>query len=154
MNGWRRYLELQAQSRTGLSAGLVVAAAIGLMAALATLILAIVAIYIGLADRYSPLTAALVLTIAFLLITIVALACCILVQRRNVQRAQLALALAARSSAPWLDARTMAMGMQVGRAIGWRKLVPLVAVGFLAAELAKGFLNREKTDANQAGEEA
>jgi hypothetical protein len=153
MNGWRRYLELQAQSRTGLSAGVVVAAVIAVMAALATLILAIVAIYIGLADRYSPLTAALVLTIAFLLITIVALACCILVQRRNVQRAQLA--LAARSSAPWLDARTMAMGMQVGRAIGWRKLVPLVAVGFLAAELTKGFLNREKTDANdQAGEEA
>jgi hypothetical protein len=154
MSGWRHYLELQAQSRTGLSAGVVTAAVIALMGALATLILAIVVIYMVLAERYSPLTAALVLTIAFLLITIVALACCILVQRRNVERATLALA-ARGNSAPWLDPRYMAMGMQVGRAIGWRKLVPLVAVGFLAAELAKVYLNREKNDANdEAGEEA
>ena len=65
---------------------------VGMWVALAG-ILVIVAIYIGLADRYSPLTAALVLMIAFLLIAIVALACCILVQRRNVQRATLALHL-------------------------------------------------------------
>src|SRR5262245_18353542 len=101
MNGWRRYLELQARSRTGLSGGVIAAAVIGMVAGLITLGLAVTSLFIWLAEVYTPLTAALILTGGFLLITVIALVGCVVLQRRNAEQARLA--LAARSNQPWLD---------------------------------------------------
>jgi ABC-type nickel/cobalt efflux system permease component RcnA len=152
MSGWRRYLELQAQSKTGLSTGVIVCGLLAAVSAAVTLGLVIFAAFIWLAERYTPLTAALVLALAFLLITIVALLCCIMSQRRTVERAKLA--LATRSNAPWLDPKFMAVGLQVGRAIGWKKLVPLLAVGVLAAGLGKEWFGRARAaDHNDADED-
>jgi len=157
MNGWRRYLELQARSRTGLSGGVIAAAVVGMLAAMVTLGLAVTSLFIWLAQAYSPLTAGLILTAAFLLITLIALVCCVLLQRRNAEQAKIA--LAARSNQPWLDPRTMAMGLQIGRAIGWRKIVPLVAAGLLAAEIARHVMGRrrpasDESDADDERDEA
>jgi hypothetical protein len=54
------------------------------------------------------------------------------------------LALAARSQTPWLDPKYLGVGMQIGRAIGWRRLVPLAAVGILAAGIAKEWIGRNR----------
>jgi len=66
------------------------------------------------------LTAALVLALAFFLITIVALLCCIVAQRRTVERAKLA--LATRSNAPWLDPKFMTVGCRSGAPSAGRSL--------------------------------
>src|SRR5262249_60833449 len=113
-------------------------AIVAAVAAAITLGFLICAAFIGLAQRYDPLTAALVLGGAFLLITIIALVACSIVHRRTAERARLA--LAARSQTPWLDPRYLGVGLQVGRAIGWRKLVPLLAGGLLKAGLARGWV--------------
>jgi hypothetical protein len=135
MSGWLRHLELTVKSRTGLSEGVLVWGLIAVFCAAATLVFLIIAAFVALAERYGPLIAAMVLGGFFLLITVIAIGCCLESQRRTATGAKLA--LEARSHAPWLDPRFLGVGVQVGRAIGWRRLVPLAAVGVLAAGLAK-----------------
>jgi hypothetical protein len=58
--------------------------------------------------------------------------------------------LAVRSTAPWITPGNFAVGMQMGRAIGWRRLVPLIAVGVLAAHLAKEWFGNDDADERDA----
>jgi hypothetical protein len=143
MNGLLRYLELQARSKTGLSSGVALWAVVVVVAASATLAFLAFAAFIWLAQRYNPLTAALVLSGVYLLITIIALAACSLAHRHTVEQARLA--LAARSHAPWLEPRYLSVGIQVVRTIGWRRLVPLLAVGVLAAALGREWLGQDRS---------
>src|SRR5262249_28480818 len=83
--------------------------------------------FIWMAERYDPLTAAIVLASFFLLATIIAAICCLWSRRRTIEQAELA--LAARRNATWLDPKVVSSVIQV---VGWRKLVPLLAVGILA----------------------
>jgi thiol:disulfide interchange protein len=108
MQGLRNYLQLKAQSKTGLSAGLLVWALIGMFCAAATLGFVVLAVFIWLAERYGALNAALVLGGFFFAITVIA----------------------------------VGVTMQVSRAIGWRKLAPLLAVGVLAAGLGMQWYGR------------
>lgn len=135
MWGWLRYFELQAKVRTGLSTSVVTWATVAAMCAAVTIALVIVAIAIWLADRYGPLTAIVMLGGFFLCVTIMALIACQFAYRQTVARAKQALAV--RSSAPWLNPGNLAVGMQIGRAIGWRRIVPLIAVGVIAAGISK-----------------
>jgi hypothetical protein len=142
MKGWLRHLELTVKSKTGLGADVLVWALLAVLGAAATLGFLIGAAFIGLAERYGPLTAALALGGLFLAITITAVACCLASQRRTVASAKLE--LAARSHSPWLDPKFLGVGVQIGRAIGWRRLVPLAAVGVLAAGIAKEWFGRTR----------
>jgi hypothetical protein len=143
MSGWLRHLELIVKSKTGLGSDVLVWGLVAGLGGAATVGFLIFAAFIGLAERYGPLAAALVLGSLFLSITIIALICCLSAQRRTVASAKLA--LSARSHAPWLDPKFLGAGLQIGRAIGWRRLVPLAAVGVLAAGLTKEWLGRNRT---------
>jgi hypothetical protein len=149
MKGWLRHLELTVKSKTGLGEDVLVWALIAVLGAAATLGFFIGAAFIGLAERYGPLTAALALGGLFLVITITAVACCLASQRRTVASAKLE--LAARSPAPWLDPKFLGVGMQIGRAVGWRRLVPLAAVGVLAAGIAKEWFGRDRPSTGETG---
>ena len=61
------------------------------------------------------------------------------------------LELAARSNANWLDPKLMAVGFQLGQAIGWRRLRSLAAVALLAAGLAREWLGRERSAIGRRG---
>ena len=52
-----------------------------------------------------------------------------------MQRARLE--LAARSTTSWLDPKLVAVGVQIGQAIGWRRLASLAALAVLAGAAAK-----------------
>ena len=142
VSGWLQHLELTFKSKTGFGAGVLAWGLIALLAAAATVVFLIVAGFVALAERYGPLVAALALGGMFLLVTIIAVVCCLSSRRQTVAAAQLA--LAARNQAPWLDPRYLGVGIQIGRAIGWRRLVPLAAVGVLAAGLAKEWIGRSR----------
>src|SRR5260370_38538672 len=71
MGGWRRYLELQAQAKTGLSLGLFVWALLAVVFGVLTAGFVLLIAFIWLAERYSPLTPAIVLAGLFLLATII-----------------------------------------------------------------------------------
>jgi hypothetical protein len=145
ISGWLRHLELTIKSKTGFGSGVLVWGLTALLGGAATLGFFILAAFIALAARYGPLIAAFGLGSLFLLLTLIAGFGCVSSRRRTVAGAQLA--LEARSHAPWLDPKFVGVGLQIGRAIGWRRLVPLAAVGVLAAGLAKEWFGR----AGQAG---
>jgi len=151
MGGWLRYLELQAKVKTGLSSGVAVWAIIAAVASVVTFGFILLTAFIWLAERYSPLTAALILTGFFLLVSIIALIACMLARNSTVKRARVQ--LAARSNTPWLDPRYFSVGLQVVRAIGWRRIVPLFAVGVIAAGLAREWAgSRARDGAGEADE--
>src|SRR6516164_245077 len=120
MRGWLRYFALNAQVRTGVSGWVLVWALIAAAAAAAAAVFLLVAAFVWLADRYGSLTAGVVLGCAFALIALIALLACLIARRRNMQRARLE--LAARSTTSWLDPKLVAVGVQIGQAIGWRRL--------------------------------
>jgi anti-sigma-K factor RskA len=140
MGGWLRYFTLKAQARAGVSSQVVVWGVIAVVTAVVALVFFLIAAFIWLADRYTPLTAGLLLGGVFLLVALLALIVCLVIRSRNRERARVE--LAARSSAGFLDPKLMAMGFQIGQAIGWRRLVSLAAVGVLAAGLAKEWTAR------------
>lgn len=142
ISGWVRYLRLTAEAKTGLSAQILIWALVGAFCAFVTFFFVVLAAFIWLAERYSALAAALILAAFFLLLAIFAAIICAVTRRRTVERAQLA--LAARSNAPWLDPRIVGVGLQIGRTIGWKRIVPLAAVGVLAAGFAREWFNRDE----------
>lgn len=135
MSGLLQYVRLQVKLRTGLSSTVVVWAILAAVCGIVTFVIAIVAADIWLADLYTPLTAALILGAFFLLLTVVAVTVCVIGHRRTVTQATQALAL--RSNAAWITPQTLAIGLQIGRALGWRRLLALLALGIMAAGLAK-----------------
>jgi hypothetical protein len=152
LTGWVNYLQLKAKVKTGFSPAVAVFAVIAVIASAMTFILLIFTAFIWLAERYSALTAALILSLFFLLIAILAAVCALMTQRRVVERAKLA--LEARSNSPWLDPTMVATMLQLGRSVGLRRIVPLVAAGFLAAGFAKEWLRDRTAEEAEASEEA
>lgn len=151
MSSWFQYLKLHAQARTGLTYPVVAWAMVAVVCGAVTFVFVILTIGIWLAERYGPLAAALTLGGFFLLATIVAIIACAVGHRRSIEHANQALAV--RSNAAWVNPKTLLMGMQIGRAIGWRKIVPLMAVGVIAAGLTKEwFGDRADSDQRTAAE--
>jgi hypothetical protein len=74
--------------------------------------------------------------------TIIAAISCLWSRRRTIEQAELA--LAARRNAIWLDPKVLGGAIQASRAVGWRKLVPLLAVGMLAAGVGMEWFGRER----------
>jgi dipeptide/tripeptide permease len=144
MGGWRRYLELQARAKTGLSSSLFIWAFLAFVFGIVTAGFVLLVAFIWLAERYDPLTAAMTLAGLFLLATIIAAVCCLSSRRRTIEQAEFA--LAARRNATWLDPKVLGSAIQVSRAVGWRKLVPLLAVGVLAAGVAMEWFARDRSE--------
>jgi hypothetical protein len=142
MGGWRRYLELQAQAKTGLSSGLFVWALLAVVFGALTVAFVLLFAFVWLAELYGPLIAAIALAGLFLVATIFAAICCLWSRRRTIEQAELA--LAARRPAIWLDPKVLGGAIQVSRAVGWRKLVPLLAVGMPAAGVGMEWFGRER----------
>ena len=147
MGGWLRQLALNAQVRAGLSAAIVVWAVIAALALALALIFLLLAAFIWLADRYDSVLAGLVLGLFFVLLALIAGLACIMLRRGNIERARVELELRQRESAGvnLFDPKLLAMGYQVGQAIGWRRLASLAAVGLLAAAIAKEWRGHTQT---------
>src|SRR5262249_51721281 len=141
MGNLRKYLALHAQAKTGLSSDLFVWGLLALVCGILTAGFILLLAFVSLAERYGPLIAAAILAGAFLLVTIVAIVCSLQSRRRTIERAQLALAA---RKAVWLDPKLVAGAVQSGRAVGWRRFVPLLALGILAATVGMEWSGRRK----------
>jgi purine-cytosine permease-like protein len=138
MGDWIRHIALRAQAKSGFSPQLVVwflIAAVSLVLALGFLC---AAGFVWLVSRTDAITASLIFGGAFLLIAIVAAVVGWMARLRNMERARRE--LAERSQAGWFDPKFLTIGLQVGRVLGWRRVVTLAAAGLLAAGLAKEWL--------------
>jgi hypothetical protein len=143
MSGWLRYFVLRAQASTGFSSPIVVWAVVAAVAAVVAAVFLLVAAYVWLSDVYDGLVAGLLLGGLFALIALIALVTAVLIRRRNMERARLE--LASRSTTSFLDPKLMAVGMQIGQTIGWRRIAALVAVAVLAAGVAQEWSGRNKS---------
>ena len=81
-----------------------------------------------LSHRYGAVIAGLVLGAAFLVVALVAIVACVFARQRNIERARLELEMRRSANANLLDPKLMAIGYQIGQAVGWRKLFSLAAV--------------------------
>jgi hypothetical protein len=152
LSGWVRYLQLTAKAKTGFSPALVVFAIIAMICAATAFVLLVFTAFIWLAEHYRPLTAAIVLTLFFLFCAVLAGIAVVVTQRRTVSSANAA--LQARASKPWLDPATVGVMLQIGRGIGLRRVVPLLAAGLLAAGFAREWLRDRSADEVASDEEA
>jgi len=83
----------------------------------------------------------------FAVVAAIAAVACVMIRRHNMESARLELA-ARSSAAPLLDPKLLGMGYQIGQTIGWRKLISLAAVGLLAAGLAREWVGRDRSRAD------
>jgi hypothetical protein len=147
MDGWLRQLALNAQLRAGLGASAVVWAVVAASASTLALLFLLLAAFVWLSHRYDTMTAGVVLGILFLAIGLIAIFACVLTRRRNIERARRELELRGSAATSLLDPKLIAMGYQVGQAIGWRRLTALAGVGVLAAGLAREWRGRQQRSA-------
>ncbi|WP_338701852.1 hypothetical protein V5279_04780 [Bradyrhizobium sp. 26S5] len=94
------------------------------------------AAFVYVLQRYGPVEACLAGAAVFLVVTLVAVAVYIVRKREARQRAEKA-AKAAKSAAATMfaDPALIATGLQIVRAIGVKRLIPILAVGGLALGL-------------------
>ena len=127
---------LAVQTRTGITTSFVVWLTVVALAALTASVFLCVAANDWLALQIGSVYAALVMAAIFVVIAIIGLIVCLLARRRA--RARAILERAARAHAPsWLlDPKILATAVQVGRSLGWQRVIPLALVGFMVAQWA------------------
>jgi hypothetical protein len=151
MSDWLRHIALNAKARTGFGPQFIVWSLIAVVSLLLAVGFLSAAAFVWLASRTDTVTAGLTLGGVFLLIAIIAAAVGWIARLRNIERARRE--LAARSHASWLDPKFLGVGIEIGRALGWRRIVTLAAVGLLAAGLGKEwFQPGEKESKEPEGE--
>jgi hypothetical protein len=139
LKSWMHDIALAAQARSGITAGLFAGIAIVALAALTAFAFLCVAAYDWLALQMSSVLAALVMAGVFVLIALIGLAVCALARRRARERAILERAARARTPSWLLDPKILATAVQVGRALGWQRLVPVALLGVMAAQWARDY---------------
>jgi uncharacterized membrane protein len=138
---------LAVQTRTGITTSFIIWLIVVTLAALTAFAFLCVAAYDWLSLHMSGVYAGLVMAAIFALIAVIGLIVCLLVRRRARERA--ILERAARAHAPsWLlDPKILATAVQVGRSLGWQRVIPLALVGIMAAQWAREHRAREHDSA-------
>ncbi len=152
IKGFVRDVRLAVQSKTGATPGVFVWLALAAFAALTAFVFLCVAAYAWLASHYGSVHAGLIAAGFFILIAVIAALVSALMRRRARERAILERAAHAHSGSWLLDPRILATAMQVGRSLGWQRLVPIALLGFLAAQWAREYRNQRGED-ESAGKE-
>jgi hypothetical protein len=94
---------------------------------------------VQLAELYGAAIAGAIVGCVYLVIAAAVIARFMVIRRRIAAeaRAQLAAKASASGPASWpIDPAMITVGLQIGRAIGWRRVLPLAVVGLLAFGLA------------------
>ena len=132
-----RDMALSVQSRTGITLSFVVWLGVIALAGLTAFAFLCVAGYGWLSIQVGSIYAGLIIAGLFALVAVTGLIVCALARRRARERA--ILARAARAHAPsWLlDPRILSAVVQIGRELGWQRIVPVALAGFMAAQWAR-----------------
>jgi hypothetical protein len=142
-----RDMMLSVQSRTGITVSFIVWLGVIALAGMTAFAFLCVAGYDWLAIQVGSIYAGLIMAGFFVLVAIIGLIVCALARRRARERA--ILARAARAHAPsWLlDPRVLTAAVQVGRELGWQRIVPVALAGFMAAQWAREYRQRSQEPA-------
>jgi hypothetical protein len=134
-----RDLVLSGKAKTGVSGEVAIWLFFVVLCAVAALGFLSLGAYAWLWQLYGPVAAGIALGCFYLAAMAAITARSVAVRRRTQELARAELASGASgsaSAASWLDPRLLAVGFEVGRMIGWRRVLPLVAAGLLVTTLA------------------
>lgn len=138
LKNWLRDLALAVQSRSGITAGVLVWLFVAVLAVLTAFSFLCIAAYVWLALLFGAIYAGLIVAGVFILIALIGLFAGSMTRRRARERAILQRAARAHASSSWLlDPKILTAAMQAGRAIGWERIIPVALLGFLAAQWAR-----------------
>jgi uncharacterized membrane protein len=149
IKGWVREITLAVQARSGLTAGLFIALGIAAVAAVSAFAFLTVAGYDWFAIKLGSVFAALLMTGIFLLIAVIAVVTAIAARNNAKRRAILERAEHAHAGSWLLDPKLLGVAVQVGRSLGWQRLLPVALLGFMAAQWAREY-RRERDQADDA----
>ncbi len=132
-----RDIVLAIQAKIGASSAVVAWVVVLSFAAPTAFAFLCVAGYFWFAVQFGSIFAGLILAGIFIVIAAVALLASGIARRRARERA--ILERTARAHAPsWLlDPRILSTALQIGRSIGWERIVPVALLGFMAAQWAR-----------------
>lgn len=139
VKGLLREARLALQSRTGASPGVFIGYAVAALAAVTAFAFLCVAAYQWLTTLFGGVFAGLIVAGFFICVAAIAAMLGALARRRARERAILERAARAHAGSWLLDPKFAAMALQVGRSLGWQRLVPMALLGFLAAQWAREF---------------
>lgn len=134
-----REARLAVQSKTGATSSVFIWLGLAVLAALTAFAFLCVAAYDWLATLFGSVYAGLIVAGFFILVALLAILFAALARRRARERAILERAAHAHTGSWLLDPRILATAMQVGRTLGWQRLVPVALLGFLAAQWAREY---------------
>lgn len=152
MGDWLGYLQTAAKARTGISSGVVIGGVLAAAAAAGTLVWLSITLFIWLAERYDNLTfAGLVLSGIYFLIALIALVTALTIRRINHRRAEEELqarkaAFSSTLMSGGLAPTLLSAGLQVGRTVGWRRLVMMAGVALLTTGLVREWTAHREED--------
>jgi len=133
-----REITLAVQARSGVTATAVVLLALTALAVLTAFAFFCVAGYEWFAVQTgSSVFAALIMAGIFAVLALIAAIICAAARRRTRERAILERAARARAPSWLLDPKILATAVQVGRTLGWQRIVPVALLGFMAAQWAR-----------------
>jgi hypothetical protein len=143
-----REITLSIQARSGATPALFIWAAVVILAALTAFAFLCVAGHDWFAIHFGSVFAALIMTGIFVLIAIIAAVVGATARRRARERAILERAARAHAPSSWLlDPKILATAVQVGRTIGWQRIVPIALVGVMAAQWAREYRHHDREGA-------
>jgi hypothetical protein len=119
---------------TGTALRLTTLAAAAAVALFITTCFLCAAVFVFVLDLYGPVYACLAGAAVFLVVTLIAAGSYMLRKRQLKIRAE-KMAKAAAAAAPLIDPAMLAMGIQVARAVGFKRIVPILAIGGVALGL-------------------
>ena len=141
-------IALSVQAKSGVTPLLFIWFAIVGLALLTGFAFLCVAGYAWLLPQLGAVFAGLAMAGVFLLIALIATTAAAVSRRNTKQRAILERAARAQASSSWLlDPKILATALQVGRSVGWQRLLPVALLGFIAAQWAREHRERSRDDA-------
>jgi hypothetical protein len=132
-----RDVVLSVQSRTGITISFIVWLTVIALAGITAFAFLCIAGYGWLSLQVGSIDAGLIMAGVFMLVAIIGLIVCLLARRRARERAILARAAHARAPSWLLDPRILSAAVQIGRELGWQRIVPVALAGFMAAQWAR-----------------
>jgi hypothetical protein len=148
MLGIKQYIGLKIQSKTGLNSSVIIAMFVTLFATMVAVVFIVVTGYIWLSDRYSPLAGALIIFVAFVVVTIGAAVFTLAGHRHASSFAEQA--LAKQGSLSPVQPTHLKTALQIANGTGWRKIIPIVGAGLLTAGLVRDWSQRGRGETNIA----
>jgi hypothetical protein len=147
IKSWMREITLAIQARSGASPALFICGSIAVIAALTAFAFLCTAGYDWFAIQIGSVFAALLMTAIFAVVAIIAAVIGTMARQRARECAILERAARARAGSGLLDPKLLTLAVQLGRSVGWQRVVPLALFGFMAAQWFREYReNRHSTE--------